>query len=84
MKYIAYLTWIILSLYAVIVVYQLFNLNNSGLDETGQEMYLGFIIVLIVYMVVVLGLSFIKVKWVRILALILSLLPFLFLTPWNL
>ena len=44
MKIITLLNWLLVSLYGILLIYTLFNLNRSGNDAAGRGLELGFMV----------------------------------------
>lgn len=77
MKTITVINWMIIGIYCVLAMVIYLDANRSGIDAAGKGMAIGFLLVGLIYLVVLIGLNFIDVPWVRILVLLLGGLPLL-------
>ena len=75
MKIVYYSNWIILSLYAIYLIYSLLTINKSGLDAAGRGMSQAYSYIGLIAVVILALLNLINVDWVRVGILMLSLTP---------
>ena len=75
MKWITNINWGLIGLYIIYCIYTLATLNSSGMDAAGRGMAGGFALILLIICIILGGLNFIQVKWVRVAVLVVLLLP---------
>ncbi|MFD2574248.1 hypothetical protein ACFSUS_26675 [Spirosoma soli] len=75
MKIITTTNWVLISLYAILLVFTLFNINRSGNDAAGRGMESGFLFIGIILLAGLVGLNLMPYRATKITALVLAGLP---------
>lgn len=78
MNTITLINWIIITIYAIYGLFVYFSSHNGGIDAAGRGLAKGYLLLGLVYLVVLIGLNLINVKWVRMLVLVLGGLPLIY------
>ncbi|GAB4031568.1 hypothetical protein [Spirosoma jeollabukense] len=79
MKIITTLNWIIISLYGLSLLYLLATTNNPNNDAAGRGMISGFIILLLIFGAILIGLNLYNSQTTRIIALVIGGSPVVFM-----
>lgn len=79
MKTITLVNWIIIGIYGLSLLYLLATTNNPNNDAAGRGMISGFIVLLLIFGAILIGLNLYNSQTTRIIALVIGGLPIVFM-----